>query len=224
MKNSLIVLALVIASLGVSGQKFAYVDSKYILDHIPEYATAQTELNRLSGQWQQEVESKYSTIDKLTEAYQAEKVLLPEDMKKRREEEIEQKRQEARDLQKKYFGVEGELFKRREQLIKPIQDQIYEALQELSADKGYMVIFDKGSQTNMLYANPKHDVSDQVIRKLGLNPGEQNEQNGGEEEKENESGGAGAKPAGAGGSGSGGTGGGGSGTGGSGGTVPKNRK
>lgn len=223
MKNLLMLMAIFAATLGAAGQKFAYVDSKYILDHIPEYANAQAELNRLSTQWQEEVEAKYASIDKLTEAYQAEKVLLPEDMKQRREDEIEQKKQEARDLQKKYFGVDGELFKRREQLIKPIQDQIYEALRDLSADKGYMVIFDKGSQTNMLYANPKHDVSDQVIRKLGLTPGEKNEQKGGGE-KGNDAGGAGKEGAKPGGAGAGGAGTGGSGSGGSGGTVPRNKK
>lgn len=224
MKQLLFLLLVCAASLGAAGQKFAYVDSRYILDHIPEYATAQAELNRLSNQWQEEVEAKYAAIDKLTEAYQAEKVLLPEDMKQRREDEIEQKKQEARDLQKKYFGVDGELFKRREQLIKPIQDQIYEALRDLSGDKGYMVIFDKGSQTNMLYANPKHDVSDQVIRKLGLTPGEKNEEKGAEGGEDDNGGGAGKEGAKPGGAGAGGAGTGGSGSGGSGGTVPRNKK
>ncbi len=179
MKKLPLILLLIGVSLIGAAQKFAYVDSKYVLEHIPQYASAQAELNRVSSQWQAEIEQKYANIEKLVESYEAEKVLLPEDMRKRRQEEIEQKRQEAREMQKQKFGVEGELFAKREQLIKPIQEDIYEAIKDVSTDKGYMVVFDKSSQSNMLYTNPKHDVSDQVIRKLGLTPGETIEQDKG---------------------------------------------
>ena len=157
-------------------QKFAYVDTKYILLHMPDYAEAQNQLNRLSAQWQEDIETKLENVQRLVDAYEAEEVLLPADMKAKRKEEIEQKRQEARELQKSRFGVNGELFTQREQLIKPVQDQIYEAIKEVSSSKGYMVIFDKNNQSNMLYTNPKHDVSDDVLRKMGLTPGEMIEQ------------------------------------------------
>lgn len=210
MKKLPLILLLISVNLIGAAQKFAYVDSKYILEHIPEYASAQAELNRISTQWQEEIEQKYANIEKLVEAYEAEKVLLPEDMRKRRQEEIEQKRQEAREMQKQKFGVEGELFAKREQLIKPVQEDIYEAIKDVSTDKGYMVIFDKSSQSNMLYTNPKHDVSDQVIRKLGLTPGETLEQDKGakgDEDKKPDAKGSGTdqKPGGSGGTQPGGT-------------------
>jgi len=167
-------------------QKFAYVDTKYILMHMPEYASAQNQLNRLSSQWQEDIESKMENVQRLVDAFEAEQVLLPEDMKAKRRDEIEQKRQEARELQKSRFGVNGELFTQREQLIKPVQESIFEAIKEVSSSKGYMVIFDKNNQSNMLYTNPKHDVSDDVLRKMGLTPGEMIEQ----EEKKDSSGGS----------------------------------
>jgi len=156
----------------VNAQKFAFVDSKYILSHVPEYQQAQTEINKLSKQWQKEIESKYETIERLEKSFQAEKILLTEEMRKKREEEMEQKRTEAKELQKKKFGVDGELFKKREELIKPIQDRIYEAIQEVATAGSYMVVFDKANHSNMLYTNPKQDASDKVLKKMGLKPGE----------------------------------------------------
>lgn len=179
MKRLVIVLfALFSLPMLTNAQKFAYVDTKYILMHMPEYAQAQDQLNRLSAQWQDEIEAKLENVQRLVDAYEAEQVLLPADMKRKRQEEIEQKRQEARELQKSRFGVEGELFTQREQLIKPVQEQLYEGIKEVASSKGYMVIFDKNNQSNMLYTNPKHDVSDDVLRKLGLTPGEIIEQKG----------------------------------------------
>jgi outer membrane protein len=177
-------LALVLLSAGVHAQKFAYVDSKYILSHVPEYSAAQEEINRLSAEWQKEIELKYSNIEKLEKAYQAEKILLTDDMRSKREEEITQKKEEAKTLQKQRFGVEGELFKKREELIKPIQDKIYEAISEISSQSSLMVVFDKSNHSNMLYTNPKHDISEKVIKKMGFKPGETL---GGEEEKEEDS-------------------------------------
>jgi outer membrane protein len=163
-------------------QKFAYVDSKYILSHIPEYQQAQAEVNKLSAQWQKDIENKYETIAKLETSLQAEKILLTDEMKQKREQEIETKRQEAKDMQKAKFGINGELFKKREELVKPIQDQIYEAIQEVASTSALMVVFDKSSGSNMLYTNPKHDISDKVLKKMGLKPGETLDEEGGESE------------------------------------------
>lgn len=182
MKKTLAVLALLLTFSVVSvAQKFGYVDSKYILSHVPEYQEAQKQINTLSNQWQKDIEAKYETIEKLEKAYQAEKILLTEDMRKKREEEIEEKRREAKELQKTKFGVEGELFQKREELIKPIQDAIYAAIQEVASQSALMVVFDKANHSNILYSNPKHDISDKVLKKMGLKPGEVLEEEGDEE-------------------------------------------
>jgi outer membrane protein len=188
MKKPLLVLALIaLFNVFASAQKFGYVDTKYILSHIPEYQQAQAEINKLSTQWQKDIESKYATIEKLESAYQAEKILLTDEMRKKREEEIERKKQEAKEMQKAKFGVDGELFKKREELVKPIQDRIFEAIKEVAEQMSLMVVFDKANHSNMLYTNPKHDISDKVLKKMGLKPGEileEEESGGGDEEKE----------------------------------------
>lgn len=173
-------------SFSLSGmtQKFGYVDSKYILNHVQAYADAQAEIDKASADWQKEIESKYEAVEKMEKAYQAEKILLTEEMKRNREAEIEQKRKEARELQKKRFGVEGDLFKKREELVKPIQDEIYAAIQEVASQGQLMVVFDKATNSNILYSNPKHDISDKVLKKMGLKPGDTNEGAEGEEEEE----------------------------------------
>jgi outer membrane protein len=194
MRRLLITLMLTGFCAALQAQKFGYVDTKYILSHIPEYQQAQAEINKLSSQWQKDIENKYETIAKLETALQAEKILLTEEMRKKREQEIEQKKQEAKDMQKAKFGVDGELFNKREELIKPIQDQIYEAIQEVASTSALMVVFDKANHSNMLYTNPKHDISDKVLKKMGLRPGETLEEEEGEEgedggEKDNPDGG-----------------------------------
>jgi outer membrane protein len=187
MKQPLLTLALLLTlSVGATAQKFGYVDSKYILNHMPEYQAAQAEINKLSAQWQKEIEDKYATIEKLEKAYQAEKILLTEDMRRKRELEIEQKKADSKEMQKKKFGVDGELFKKREELVKPIQDQIYQAIQEVSSQSSLMVVFDKANHSNMLYTNPKHDISDKVLKKMGLKPGETLEEEKDEEEPKEE--------------------------------------
>ncbi|MFK7757765.1 MAG: OmpH family outer membrane protein [Flavobacteriales bacterium] len=172
MKNLVLIFSVALMASSGFAQKFAYVDTEYILMHLQEYADAQAELNSYSAQWQEEIEEKYASIALLTESFQAEKALLTLDMQKRREEELKQKRTQARDLQKRRFGVDGDLFKKREELMKPVQEMMYEAILEVSSQSGYMVIFDKSNQSNMLYANPKHDVSDKVLKKMGKTPGE----------------------------------------------------
>lgn len=166
-----LLLVLALPAIGIA-QKFGYLDTDYILRHMPEYSDAQTELNRLSAQWQEEVEAKYEAIRLLEQSYNAEKILLTTDMRQRREEEIRQKRLEAQQLQKSKFGVDGELFQKRAELIQPVQDALYTAIEEVASARGYMAIFDKSNQSNMLYTNPKYDLSDDVIKKLGHKPGE----------------------------------------------------
>jgi len=190
-------LALFILGFALSAQKFSYVDTKYILSHIPEYQQAQSEVNKLSNQWQKDIENKYETIAKLETALQAEKILLTDEMKQKREAEIQTKREEAKQMQTDKFGVNGELFKKREELIKPIQDQIYGAIQEVASTSALMVVFDKANHSNMLYTNPKHDISDKVLKKMGLKPGEtlEEDEEGGEEQNGEDNQGAGGKTA-----------------------------
>ena len=148
-------------------QKFAFVDSEYILSNIPSYKSAQEQLDKISADWQKEIEVKYADIDKMYKAFQSEKVLLTDEMKTKREDEIVKKEQEVKDLQKKYFGRDGSLFKKRQELVKPIQDQVYNAVKEISIEQGFAVIFDTASNPSIMYSNPKNDKSDEVLQKLG---------------------------------------------------------
>jgi len=148
-------------------QKFAYVDTEYILAQIPEYKQAQSELDKTATNWQKEIETKYAEIDKLYKAFQAEQILLTEEMKKKRESEIIAKEKEVKDLQKQRFGVDGDLFKKRQEYIKPIQDKIYNAVKELAEKQGFAVIFDKANELTMLFTNPKFDKSDEILENMG---------------------------------------------------------
>ena len=165
--KKLIVIFISLFSLSTFAQKFAFIDSEYILNNIPTYKAAQDELDKYSQQWQKEVEGKYAEIDDMYKKYQAEKVLLTDDMKSKREGEIVAKEKVVKELQKKYFGKDGDLFKKREELVKPIQDEIYTAVKEIAADGGFSVVFDTSSGGNIMYSDPKYDKSDQVLQKLG---------------------------------------------------------
>jgi len=168
-----IVVIAVFLLFGVNGafaQKFAYVDTQYILDNIPEYKMAKNQLEELSKKWQKEIEAKLSEIDKMYRKYQTDAVLLPADIKRQREEEITQKEREVKNLQKKRFGKDGDLFKKRQELIKPIQDKIFNAIQEMAEERGYSVIFDRAANASILYANERFDKSDAVLAKLGYTP------------------------------------------------------
>ena len=176
-------------SMGAQAQKFAYIDSEYVLLHMPEYAEAQTELNNLAIGWQAEIEDKLEAADRLEVAYRAERVLLTAEMRVKREEEITKKRTEAKDMQKQKFGVDGELFTKRQELIEPVQQQIFESLKDIASGSGYMVIFDKSNQSNMLYTNPKYDISDRLIKKLGYVPGETVQPEGGKDGDDGKGGG-----------------------------------
>ncbi|HXP48663.1 MAG TPA: OmpH family outer membrane protein [Bacteroidia bacterium] len=175
MKKLLFTLLLIAGSVfSVNAQKFAYIDSQYILSKIPEYKVAQDQLNQLSVGWQKEIEAKYSEIDQLYKAYKADEVLLTEEMKQKRQAEIEQKEQEVKDLQKQRFGVNGDLFKKRQELVKPLQDKIYNAVQALAERENLAVIFDKASDLTMLYTNVKYDKSDEILKDLGYSTTEGN--------------------------------------------------
>ncbi len=172
LKRTLILTLLVVLSTFTYAQKFAYVDTDYILKNIPEYKEAQDELDKLSIEWQKQLERKYSEIDKMYKNYQAEQILLTEDMKVKREDEIIKKEKEAKEYQKSKFGVGGELFKKRQELVKPVQDKVYKAIQDVANIGGLGIIFDKASALTMLYTNPKFNKSDAVLKKMGFKPGE----------------------------------------------------
>ena len=166
-KLTSIILLIGIAGISAYAQKYAFVDSDYILNNIPSYKAAEDEIDKLSEQYESEVKSMYDEIDKLYKDYQGEKVLLSDEMKSEREKEIVDKEREAKKLQNDYFGQEGLLFKKREELIKPIQDEVYNAVKEIANENGYAVIFDSSSGPTMLYTNPRYDVSDEVLKRLG---------------------------------------------------------
>ncbi len=166
-KIALITAALLLTSAFASAQKYGFVDTDYIRKNIPAFNTAQEQLDKLSKQWEKEVADGYAEVEKMYKAYQNEVVLLSQDMKAKREEAIINKEREVKELQNKYFGVEGELFKKREELVKPIQDEILKAIKTIAAEGSYAVIFDTAAGGNVLFANPKYDISDQVLEKLG---------------------------------------------------------
>jgi outer membrane protein len=163
--------ALIFLSAGfANAQKYCFVNSEYILSKIPAYNDAQKQLDALSVKWQREIEEKYAQIDKLYKAFQAEQILLTEEMKKRRQDEILTREREVKDLQKQRFGYEGDLFKKKQELVKPIQDKVYNAVKKYATDQSYSVIFDKSSDLTMLYANPKYDKSDAILKIMGIKP------------------------------------------------------
>ena len=154
------------ANAQLGGQKLAYVDSDYILNNIPEYGDAQEELNALSTKWQNEVKAIYDKVSEMYQKYQTEMVLLSEDQKRAREQEIINKEQEAKTLQMQYFGAEGQLYQKRTELVQPIQEKIYNVLTELAKVRGYSFVFDMASGTSILYGSEKVDVSDDVLDQL----------------------------------------------------------
>lgn len=168
MKKILLTLAVLVAAcFGASAQKFALVDMEYILKQVPSYEMANEQLRQLSLRWQKEVEAVSRDADALYKKYLSDKVFLTEDQTKKREEEIVAKEKEASDLRYKYFGPEGELYKKRQTLMKPIQDDVYNAVKKLSEERGYQCIFDRASSANIVYASPRIDVSNEVLAKLG---------------------------------------------------------
>ena len=167
MKKILLLLAISFLTLSIQAQKFAYVDTDYILNKIPDFKQAQDKLDGLSADWQKEIENKYADVEQMYRAYQQEQVLLTDDMKEKREDAIIKKETDAKNLQKKYFGPEGDLYQKRQELIKPIQDKIYDTIQQLAADNKYAIIFDSSSDLIMLYKNNNYDKSYKVLDLMG---------------------------------------------------------
>ena len=154
-------------SVASMAQKFALVDMEYILKNIPAYEMTNEQLSQLSKKWQNEVEAIQQEAQNMYKKYQSDLVFLSAEMKTKREEEIVKKEQAAQDLKRKYFGAEGELFKKREALMKPIQDEIYNAVKEIANDKGYQMVIDRASAGSMIFASPRIDISNEVLTKLG---------------------------------------------------------
>ena len=161
-------LACFLLASGSYAQRYAVIDSKYILDKVPEYKDAQKKLDDFSKMWQQEIDKKSADLDRMYKEYDAEQVMLSDDLKKKREDELYNKEVEVRDLQKKRFGFEGDLFKKREELIKPIQDRVYNAIQKLAVAKLYDFILDKSEGITVIFADPKLDKSDDVLKEMGV--------------------------------------------------------
>ena len=169
MKKLMMMLGMVVfLSTTMFAQKIAYVDSEYILNKVPDYAIAQEKLNNYSADWQEEIEAEYKKIADMYKAYQAEEVLLTAEMKNQREDEIIAKENETKAMQQAKFGRDGELFRKREELIKPIQDLVYEAIQDLAKNRAYDIVLDKSGGVMMLFANPEYDKSDEVLRIMGF--------------------------------------------------------
>ena len=168
MKKILLILSILLAGQMSFAQKYVFVDSEYILKNIPAYEAANEQLNQLSAGWQKEVEKLYTEVSELYKAYQTESVFLSNEMKKKREDEIVEKEKKAKALQQHYFGPKGELFKKRESLIKPIQDEIFNAISEIAGEKNYAAVFDKSSGIGVMYSDPKYDISDVVLERMGI--------------------------------------------------------
>ena len=166
-KINLIILFFVLFATTAVAQRYGFVDSDYIRRNIPAFDAAQEQLDRLSQQWEKEITDGYAVVEQMYRSYQNEAALLSQDMRSRREEAIVTREREVKALQNRYFGMDGELFKKREELVKPIQDEILRAIREIAADGNYTAIFDTASGGNILFANPRFDISDQVLEKLG---------------------------------------------------------
>jgi outer membrane protein len=163
----LLTLALLLSN-GSNAQKFGYVDTDFILSKMPAYPKAQAELDKFSAKSQKEIEDLYAEIDKMEKAYQSEEILLTDEMKKEKLKAIADKKKEVQDMQNKTFGYEGLLFLKKKELVKPIQDEIYKAIEKVARAKQLMFIFDKASDITMIYTDPRHDYTDYVLEELGL--------------------------------------------------------
>ena len=171
MKKSLIIAIVIIATaVTANAQRFAYVNTDYILKNIPEYKAAQEQIDKITTEWRAEVDKRQKEIDDLYRNFQNEQYLLTEEQKRTKVAEIEGREKAIKEYQKLKFGYEGELFVKRQELVKPIQDKVYEAIEKFAKERGYDFIFDKSSSTTLLYANAENDKSDDIIKKLGYTP------------------------------------------------------
>jgi outer membrane protein len=167
-KLLLIALSCLLITAASYAQRYAIIDTKYILNKMPEYTDADKKLQLISEQWQKEIDNKQAELDKMYKDYDAEQFMLSDELKKKREDELFNKEKELRDLQKKRFGYQGDLFKEREKLVKPLQDKVYNAVQKIAVARGYDFILDKSEGITVIFADPKLDKSDDVLRELGI--------------------------------------------------------
>jgi outer membrane protein len=169
MKKIIIAVALLFCiAVTAEAQRYAIVDTKYILDKIPEYKEAQQQLDQVSAQWQKEIDTKQAELDRMYRNYEAEQVMLSDELKKKREDELFMREKEVRDLQRKRFGFEGDLFKKRQELVKPIQDRVYTTIQKIAVNRQYDFILDKSEGITVIFADPKLDRSEDVLKELGV--------------------------------------------------------
>ena len=168
MKKLFFVLLLGCFTTAGFAQRYAVIDTKYILEKMPEYTAAQEKLDQFSKMWQQEIDAKSTNLDKMYKEYDAEQVMLSDELRKKREDQIFNAEKELRDLQRQRFGFEGDLFKKRQELVKPIQDKVYNAIQKLAAEKMYDFILDKSEGITVIFADPKLDKSDDILKALGV--------------------------------------------------------
>jgi outer membrane protein len=166
-KISLFICALGVSMLAMS-QKYAIIDIRYILDKMPEYTQAQKQLDDIAMDWQKDIDSRQAALDKMYKDYEAEQVMLSDDLKKKREDQLFVKEKELRDLQRQRFGFEGDLFKKRQELVKPVQDKVHNAVQKISVQRGYDFVLDKSEGITIIFADPKLDKSEDVLRELGI--------------------------------------------------------
>ena len=170
MKKIIITAALALTATALCAQRFAYVDSDFILSNIPEYNEAIEEIDDLSIRWQREIEERFQEIDRLFQRFQAEAPLLSDDMRRRREQEIVDREREAQDLQRRRFGADGDLFRKRQELLRPIQDRVFSSIERIAQNRNFEFVFDRADNANLLYADPRRDISNDVLNDMGLRP------------------------------------------------------
>lgn len=160
--------SIMLLSTAVQAQKYAIIDTRYILDKMPDYKEAQKQLDEVANSWQKDIDGKQADLDKMYQNFEAEQVMLTEELRKKREDQLYNKEKELRDLQRKRFGFEGDLFKKRQELIKPIQDKVYNAVQKMAVLRGYDFVLDKSEGITIIFADPKLDKSEDVLKDLGI--------------------------------------------------------
>ncbi len=168
MKKTLLLSFLLGAGILGFSQKYAIIDTRYILDKMPDYSQAQKQLDSIAANWQKDIDAKQAELDKMYKDYEGEQVMLSDDLKKKREDQLFNKEKDLRDLQRKRFGFEGDLFKKRQELIKPIQDKVYNAVQKIAVQRGYDFVLDKSEGITIIFADPKLDKSEDVLKELGV--------------------------------------------------------
>ncbi len=168
MKKILLVACLLGFAMTGFSQKYAIIDTRYILDRMPDYKAAQQQLDQIAADWQKDIDARQAELDKMYRDYEAEQVMLTPELKQKREDQLFNKEKDLRDLQRKRFGFEGDLFKKRQELIKPIQDKVYNAVQKLAVQRGYEFVLDKSEGITIIFADPKLDKSEDVLKELGV--------------------------------------------------------